>query len=125
MAKTVTPTEVSIELKKLFADFSNANYEVRQIAVQKAAEYLKEELEKNSPTDSGEYAKSWAIKTKYSDRRYVGNTKIVENDGEDVALSDLLEYSDNHAKPHIRKTYDSCEQQIYQIIENEINNGGK
>ena len=91
-----------------------------------------------TPRDTGEMAQSWQIKTKYKDRRYVGNTRVASGDvrrktkdgskGEarsGVPLSNVLEYSDNPHNGFIRRCFDEAEPQIFEAIKNTIKNGGK
>ncbi len=123
-------------------EYKKASFEVRQKAVQKGAEVLKAELEAATPrsSESGVHmADCWEIKDTYNDHRYVGNTKnargvvhrrskeegIKGEARENVPLSNVLEYAEN--SPHqgfIRRTFDGCEQRIYQAVKNTIKNGG-
>lgn len=123
-------------------EYKKASFEVRQKAVQAGAEVLKAELEAATPRSSESdvhMADCWEIKDTYNDHRYVGNTKTAkgavhrkakrgESMGEareGVPLTQVLEYAEN--SPHqgfIRRTFDGCEQRIYQAVKNTIKNGG-
>ena len=94
-------------LTEILTDFQHASFDTRQKAVQAGAEVFKGAVEAATPRDTGKMAQSWQIKTKYKDRRYVGNTRVASGDvrrktkdgtkGEarsDVPLSNVLEYSD-------------------------------
>lgn len=110
------------EMDKIFSDFLNSSFEIRQKAVQKGAEVLKRKAEMASPTNTGDFSSKWAIKTKYKDHRYVGNTKTVSSkEKENIPLINILEYSENTA--FLRKTYDACENEIFQAIKNELEGG--
>jgi hypothetical protein len=95
---------------------------------------FKQAVENDTPKDTGEMAASWTIKTKYKDRRYVGNTKTAKGnvhqktkDGskgearEGVPLSNVLEYSEK--SPHygfIRRCFDANETAIFETIKNKL-----
>lgn len=130
--------ELPEALTRIFTAFQHANFEARQQAVQKGAEVFKDAVEAVTPRDTGEMAQSWQIKTKYKDRRYVGNTRVASGDvrrktkdgskGEarqDVPLSNVLEYGDNPHNGFIRRCFDETEPQIFEAIKNTIKNGGK
>ena len=72
-------------------------------------------------------AKSWQIKTKYKDRRYVGNTKTVNGGGkEGIPLSNVLEYKEgNKHYGFIGQTFDNTKPQIFDTIKKSLSNGGK
>jgi hypothetical protein len=118
------------ELDKMLTEFQHENYEMRQAAVQAGAEVMKTALEQTAPRDTGELAKSFSIKDKYPDHRYVGSTRTVNGKGadgryrENIPLINILEYRVG-GTPFVRNTYDAKEQQIYEAIKNKLNNGGK
>lgn len=142
--KAITTGHLSLNelpetLVGLLTDYQHANFETRQRAIQAGAEVFKEQIEQATPRDTGEMAASWQIKTKYKDRRYVGNTKVANGNvhrktkgggkGEarsNVPLSNVLEYGEN--SPHagfIRRTFDSSENAIFDAIKKTLQNGGK
>lgn len=144
MANKITTSRLSLEklpaaLEEILTDFQHAEFETRQEALQAGAEVFKSSVESATPRDTGEMARSWKIKTKYKDRRYVGNTRVATGavrrktkDGskgearEGVPLSNVLEYSEK--SPHygfIRRCFDSTEPQIFAAIKNTLDNGGK
>lgn len=119
--------DIEKEMDKIFSDFLNSSFKIRQKAVQKGAEVLKRKAEMASPTDTGDFSSKWSIKTKYKDHRYVGNTKTVSGRGADgryhetIPLINILEYNENTA--FFRQTYDACENEIFQAIKNELEGG--
>ena len=130
--------ELPEALTEILTDFQHSSFEARQKAVQAGAEVFKGAVEAVTPRDTGEMARSWQIKDKYKDRRYVGNTRVASGDvrrktkddtkGEarsGVPLSNVLEYSDNPHNGFIRNCFDSTESQIFEAIKNTIKNGGK
>lgn len=119
--------DIEKKMDQIFSEFLNSNFESRQKAVQKGAEVLKRKAEMASPNDSGDFSSKWAIKTQYKDHRYVGNTKTVKGRGADgryhetIPLINILEYNEDTA--FFRKTYDACENEIFQAIKNELEGG--
>lgn len=119
--------DVDAALEKMLNDFLHASYEKRQEAVQAGAEVIKTALEQNAPTDSGELKQSFAIKTKYPNHRYVGNTKTVSGKGADgrhregIPLLNILEYRQG-GTPFVRNTFEANEQKAFEAIKNKLNN---
>ncbi len=125
--QSVSIDKFSNELENIFVDFVHQSFEKRQNALQAGAEVAKSALENATPRDTGEMANSWAIKTKYKDRRYVGNTKTISGKGKDgryregIPLSNVLEYKDNGKDAFIRSTFDGAQSQIFDAIKNKLN----
>lgn len=139
----ITLVQLPDELDNLLSDFLHSSFDARQEAVQAGAEVLRDALVAVTPRDTGEMAESWAIKTKYKDRRYVGNTKAakgvvhrkkLDSEGkkvkgearEGVPLLNVLEYAEN--SPHkgfVRRCYDSTKPQIFAAMKNKLENGDK
>ncbi len=131
MGKGITTSRLNLDelpaaLSETLTEFAHANFDARQAAVQAGAEVFKAEVESATPRDTGDMARSWEIKTKYKDRRYVGNTKTVSGGGKDnIPLSNVLEYSDNPHNGFIRQCFDGAESRIFDAIKKTIQNGGK
>lgn len=139
MAGKITPDQLPEKLDGILSEFLHSSFDTRQEALQAGAEVFKDAVAAATPKDTGEMAESWAIKTKYKDRRYVGSTRVAKGvvhrkkkgggkgeAREGVPLSNVLEYAEN--SPHkgfIRRCFDSTEPQIYAAIRNKLNNGGK
>lgn len=132
MGKGITTSKIPLDalsdaLSQILTDFQHASFEVRQDAVQAGAEVFKSSVEAATPHDTGDMARSWEIKTKYKDRRYVGNSKTVSGGGKNnIPLSNVLEYGEK--SPHngfIRRCFDGAEAQIFDAIKKTIQNGGK
>lgn len=138
MTKKVELKDIPEELEKLLSEFLRSSFDVRQKAVQAGAEVFKTAIENASPKDTGKFASSWKIKSKYKNHRYIGNSRLAtkpvkrkKSNGEKgearqgVPLSNILEYSENSPNyGFIRKCFDEVEPQIYQAIKNTIQNGG-
>lgn len=139
MAGKITPDQLPEKLDGILSEFLHSSFDTRQEALQAGAEVFKDAVAAATPKDTGEMAESWAIKTKYKDRRYVGSTRVAKgvvhrkkkgggkgDAREGVPLSNVLEYAEN--SPHkgfIRRCFDSTEPQIFAAIKNKLNNGGK
>ena len=128
--QSVSIEQFTNELDKIFVDFIHQSFETRQEALQAGAEVAKKALENATPRGkTGEMARSWGIKTKYKDRRYIGNSKTVNGKGKDgryregIPLSNILEYKDNGKNAFIRKTFDNTQGQIFDAIKNKLNGG--
>ena len=124
--QSVSIEKFSNELEQIFVDFIHQSFDARQDALQAGAEVAKTALENATPRNTGEMARSWGIKTKYKDRRYVGNSKTVNGKGKDgryregMPLSNVIEYKDNGKHAFIRNTFDSAQGQIFDAIKNKL-----
>ena len=120
--QSVSIEKFSNELEQIFVDFIHQSFDARQDALQAGAEVAKTALENATPRNTGEMARSWGIKTKYKDRRYVGNSKTVNGGGkEGIPLSNVLEYKEgNKHYGFIRQTFDNTEPQIFDAIKNKL-----
>lgn len=92
MGKGITTSRLNLDelpdaMSQLLADYSREQFYVRQDAIQAGAEVFKSAIESATPRDTGGMAQSWEIKTKYKDRRYVGNTKTVSGKKDNIPLS--------------------------------------
>ena len=139
MADKITTSRFSLKelpdaLEQILTEYQSAMFDTRQEALQAGAEVFKSAVESATPIDTGEMARSWKIKTKYKDRRYIGNTRVAKGvvhrktkDGsKGVPLSNVLEYSEK--SPHygfIRRCFDNIEPQIFAAIKKTLDNGGK
>lgn len=122
MASVKTTIEgIEKNFDEIFSEFINSNFKLRQEAIQAGAEVLMREAEISAPKDTTEFASKFAVK-KYKDHRYVGNTKVVKGKNSDtIPLINILEYDEKTA--FFRKTYDACENEIFQAIKNKLNGG--
>lgn len=129
MGKGITTSRLNLDelpdaMSEILADYSRAQFDARQDALQAGAEVFKSAVENATPRDTGDMAQSWEIKTKYKDRRYVGNTKTVSGGGKDnIPLSNVLEYFDNPHNGFIRQCFDGTESQIFDAIKKKLSGG--
>ena len=128
MGKGITTSRLPLDeppsaLSEILTDAVRANFDDRQAAIQAGAEVFKSAVEQATPKDTGGMAESWEIKTKYKDRRYVGNTKTVSGGGkENIPLSNVLEYSDNPHNGFIRQCFAATESRIFDAIKKTLQN---
>lgn len=128
MGRGITTSRLNLDelpdaMSQLLADYSREQFDVRQDAIQAGAEVFKSAIESATPRDTGGMAQSWEIKTKYKDRRYVGNTKTVSGKKDNIPLSNVLEYSDNPHNGFIRQCFDGTESQIFDAIKKKLSGG--
>lgn len=111
------------QLKTIIAEYGQELDEEIQKALTVSGDYLITQLKLSSPVDSsnsGEHLRDcWAMKTKYHNVRYVGNTKQV-HDG--IPLINLLEYG-SKGHPFVATTFELNKNQIFDIFKNNL--GGK
>lgn len=113
------------ELKPILDEYSNEIWELKEQALDKASDYMVEQLALASPEDTGTLKKGWSRTHKYKGVRYIGNsavTRTVNKYGYHIPLTNILEYS-SKGKPFIRKTFEENKEQIVNIIKETIENG--
>ena len=124
---TIDLNNLSGELDKILTDYLHASFDVRQKAVQAGAEVAVSALNAETPTDTGEMAQSWTIKSKpktYPDVRYIGNTKKVAGGGKtDIPLINVLAGKGGKYEGFHEQIIKNNQQQIFNAIKNSINNG--
>ena len=112
------------ELKDILNEYSQEVFESKEQALDKASDYLIEQLKNASPVKTGEFSNSWIRTTKYKGVRYIGNTAggSTNKYGHQIPLSNLIEFS-SKGKPFIRRTFEQNKDEIIKIIKGEIENG--
>ena len=106
------------ELKDVLNEYSNELMAQKEEALDKAADFLVDKLEENSPVgETGKFKKSWKRTEKYKGVRYVGNTDVGGKNeyGQSIPLANLIEFSKN-GKPFIRATFEQNKDKIIDII---------
>ena len=95
---------------------------LKEVALDKASDFLVEKLEQASPVGvTGDFKKSWTRTDKYKGVRYVGNTDVGGKNkyGYSIPLANIIEFSKN-GKPFIRATFEKNKDKIVDIIVDEI-----
>ena len=111
------------ELKGVLSEYSNDLMAQKEIALNKASDFLVDKLEENSPVgETGKFKKSWTRTEKYKGVRYVGNTDVGGKNeyGQNIPLANLIEFSKN-GKPFIRATFEQNKDKIIDIIVDGLN----
>ena len=70
MAKART-FDLSEEIKKIIDQQANIVLEKKEKALDKASDYMVQQLENATPVDTGETKKAWITKDKYTGVRYI------------------------------------------------------
>lgn len=100
-------------------------------AVLETAKETVEELNETSPSQSGDYAKSWAHKKDPNIRGKWRMSRVVYSKGEEYRLTHLLEFG--HAKvnggrvsarPHIRQAEENAAIRLYAKLVRKLRYGG-
>lgn len=110
------------ELKGVLSEYTDELLKQKEIALDKASDFFVDELEKASPSRTGEFKKNWKRIDKYKGVRYVGNSTVASKNkeyGGDIPLSNILEFSKN-GKPFIRATFEKNKDKIIDIIVDEM-----
>ena len=112
------------ELKPILDEYSSDLRVLKEKALDSAADYLVDELEKASPVKTGDLKHSWMRTDKYQSVRYIGNTASAGKNeyGKDIPLTNILEYSVK-GHPFIRATFEANKEAIIKIIKETIENG--
>ena len=122
---------MAYELREVLNEYANELIHEKEIALDKASDFLLVKLEQNSPVSndpsrSGTFKRSWLRTDKYTGVRYIGNSAVGSKNeyGYDIPLSNLIEFS-SKGKPFIRRTFDDNREEIIRIIKGELENNGK
>lgn len=136
MAKSININSLEIAIGDILKEYGDVIFKATDEALGAGEKVLIKNLKSASPSDSGEYKKSWrGTGNKYKLKRYVGNTKVLTEKikykrkterikYKETPLSNILEYSPT--SPHqglIKRTYQSSVNEIASAIVNEIKKG--
>ena len=89
MAKGIKPEDLSVAISATLSEYGEATAEKVKEAVKEAGKTVKKEIEKKAPKDTGEYSKSWRIKTV---RETSNSIEIVVHSKTKYQLAHLLEH---------------------------------
>lgn len=112
------------ELADVINEYANGFLEQKEVALDKARDFLIEKFEQASPVDTGEFKRNWIGTDKYTGVRYIGNTtesKSTNEYGYHIPLSNLIEFS-SKGKPFMRQAFEQNKEQIIDIIVKELQN---
>lgn len=118
MAKVRT-FDISEEIKKIIDEQAAGIMANTERALDKASEYMVQQLENATPADTGETKKAWITKDQYTGVRYIKNTRLNKKN---IPVVNLLEFGAK-GKPFVRKTFNANKNKVIEIIKGEIENG--
>lgn len=104
-------------LGKFLQDVSNEVHDDLNIGLEKATDYLADELQNKTPVDTGVTKDSWVKQMKYRNVKYINNTAT---DKKGNPIINILEFAHKKGKPFVRKTLDENEEKIKSIILKEM-----
>lgn len=112
--------DLSSTIAKELTEYSQEVTDGIKAEVKTVAKECKNEIQQNSPVDTGSYRKGWQIKTAYESSN---DLRVVIRNRTDYQLTHLLEYG--HAKvnggrvngkPHIRPAEEHAEQKLMKKV---------
>lgn len=109
-------------LSKYIQDVQKEVGDNLNVGLEKATDFLADELEKKTPVDTGVTKHSWKKQMKYRNVKYINNTATNK---QGYPIINVLEFAKRRGKPFVRKTLRANEEKIKNIIIAEINKGGE
>lgn len=104
------------ELKDILDEFTDEIQEKKEVALDKAADFLVDKFEEATPVNTGNTKNKWLRTTKYKSVRYVGNSATTDKN---IPIVNLLEFS-SKGKPFVRQTFENNKNEIINIIKGEL-----
>jgi len=113
----IKPSDLQSTVEAMLREYGDKVYVATDEGLAAAEKVLIENLKAATPVMNPEKApkgykdkklrNSWkSTGKKYRLMRFVGNSKTVKSNGRNVPLSNILEYSEKHGHPFIRKTFE-------------------
>lgn len=125
MAKKKANTEFSTSswafLGEYISDIQKEVGDKLNVGLEKATDYLADELEKKTPVNTGVTKQSWVKQLKYRNVKYINNTATNKKG---YPIINVLEFAKKRGKPFVRKTLRENEDKIRSIIIAEVEKGG-
>ena len=127
MGRGIPISQLSAAVMEQLTEYADMAAEDMKSAVKKAAATVRKDIEASAPKDTGDYAKSWAVKTTKESSNAMQVTMHSRNR---YQLAHLLEYG--HAKrgggrvaarPHIAAAEEAGIEQLEREIERSLTNG--
>ena len=103
--------DLASTIAKELTEYSQEVTDGIKAEVKTVAKECKNEIQQNSPVDTGSYRKGWQVKTAYESS---SDIRVVIRNRTDYQLTHLLEYG--HAKPHIRPAEEHAEQKLMKKV---------
>ena len=127
MGKKISISQLSAAVMEDLEEYADLAAEDMKSAVKKAAATVRKDIEASAPKDTGDYAKSWVVKTTKESSNALQVTVYSRNR---YQLAHLLEHG--HAKrgggrvaarPHIAAAEEAGIEQLEREIERSLTNG--
>ena len=127
MGRGILISQLSAAVMEELEEYADLAAEDMKSAVKKAAATVRKDIEAGAPRDTGDYAKSWAVKTTKESSNALRVTVYSRNR---YQLAHLLEYGHAKrgggrvaAKPHIAVAEEAGIEQLEHEIERSLTNG--
>ena len=119
--------DLAREVMKGLDEYADVTTEQVKKAVRKAGNTVRREIQENAPKNTGDYAKSWAVKKV---RESSHTLEVVVHSKNRYQLTHLLEFGHclrnggrTRAVPHIAPAEEKGIEQLEKMIERDIRNG--
>ena len=119
--------DLAREVMKGLDEYADVTTEQVKRAVRKAGNTVRKEIQQNAPKNTGDYAKSWAVKKV---RESSHTLELVVHSKNRYQLTHLLEFGHclrnggrTRAVPHIAPAEEKGIEQLEKMIERDIRNG--
>ena len=124
----ITPSDLQGAIMSMLEEYGDEVYIATEEGMDAAENVLIVELKAATPGSEPHrknLAKGWkGTKRKYKLARFVGNSVTVKGkSGKDIPLTNVLEYSTEHGKPFIKKTFESSIERMAAAAVAEIKKG--
>ena len=127
MGKKISISQLSAAVMEELEEYADLAAEDMKSAVKKAAATVRKDIEAGAPRNTGDYAKSWAVKTTKESSNALQVTVYSRNR---YQIAHLLEYGHAKrgggrvaAKPHIAAAEEVGIEQLEREIERSLTNG--
>ena len=100
-------------INNFLKDVSSEVHDDLNIGLNKAAEFLADELKKETPVKTGKTKASWVVEKKYRNVKYINNTAVDKNG---IPIVNILEFAKTNGKPFVRKLLKAKEKEVQSII---------